>query len=297
MYEIAASGGEFDQWGSPSFHKGLDIRADPAPSGPFIWTVRAGVPILTLPGPSSQYNGVKVKHSDLSRYKYFHLDYNSIQQAVRDADDDNITLPVNSRVSQITVWGVCDYHHLHYETRDSAGNEDPVWSLTPRGDTTDPVITNLFFTENGSNTTFPIGAPLVPILSGTVDIIARAHDTQFGASPTGVMTIQYKVTNSSGVTVKTGPKIDFTRIPSASKASIAYRTSPPFESKSVYCGTESFYYVVTNMDSSGNFSEAIGWNTVAHPNGLYTVEVRAWDASFNLGTRTEQILIFNEVNQ
>lgn len=302
-HPIGNSGGEFQQYsGSPYFHEGIDIvDDDPAPSGPYVRTTRAGTVSLSIAGASSLYNGLTVFHGDTnnSAYKYWHLDFNSIRQAVRDADDDGTVLPADSRVAQLVDWTACGYHHLHYETCDDQGCQEPVWSLNRGTDPNGPVIGDVSFTNNGSTSVFAPGFPDT-VVNGQVDIVARAFDRQYVTATqnhkTGVMMIRYRVVQlGSGTVVKTGKTISFTAIPPDSEATVLYRNAAPFDSSSAYCSGENYYYVVTNVDDAdaSNFDESFAWDTTAHPNGRYRVEVTAWDASLNDFTLMKQVRINN----
>ena len=303
-HQIGNSGGEFQEYSAtPYFHKGIDILDGPAPTGPFVRTTRAGVPTLSLvtdgagacstASPANLYSGLTVDHPDGTHYDYWHLDCNSIQQPVRDADDAGASLPANTPVSQLIPWSACSYNHLHYEQTDGALKEDPVWSVSPRSDSSDPTIINIFFTEDGTNTEFPVERPARSVVSGNVDVIAHAYDTQFGTARTGVMLIRYRVTNSAGGIVHTGQTINFSQIPSVAAVSILFRNSSPFDSNSNYCSVENYYYVVTNISAAGTFSESNAWNTAAHPNGIYNVTVQAYDAFLNVTSFTKQVRINN----
>ncbi len=303
VHPIGNSGGEFQQYsGAPYFHEGIDIvDDDPAPSGPYVRTTRAGTVNLSLPGAGSLYNGMTVSHGDAyaSAYKYWHLDFNSIQQSVRDADDDGTVLADNSQVSQLVSWTACSYHHLHYEHCDVNGCEDPVWDMTPNSDPNGPSATDLQFTDNGSSSTFSPGFPDT-VVSGQVDIVARASDRQFVTATqdhkTGVMMIRYRVEDlTTGDTMKTGKTINFTKIPSNGDTTVLYRNAAPYDSDSSYCGTETYYYVVTNVSDSdaSDFDESYAWDTTALPNGRYRVWVTVWDASLNETSIGKQVRIAN----
>lgn len=302
-HPIGNSGGEFQQYtGNPYFHTGIDIvDDDPAPNGPYVRTTRAGTVALSLPGAGSLYNGLTVSHGDSthSSYKYWHLDFNSIPQAVRDAETNGTVLAADSQAGQLVFWTACDYHHVHFETCDDAGCQDPVWDLVPRNDTNGPFITDLQFTDNGSTTVFTPGFPDTNV-SGQVDIVARAGDRQFATATqdhrTGVMKIRYQVTDlNTNAVVKTGKTIKFTDIPPDGETTVLYRNAAPFDSTSDYCGTESYYYVVSNVDDADakNFDETFAWDTTTHPNGRYRVSVQVWDASGNSTTILKQVRIAN----
>ena len=302
-HPIGNSGGEFQQYGGGSyFHAGIDIVDDaPAPNGPYVRTTKAGTGILSLPGAGSLYNGLTVNVGDVanSRQLYWHLDFNSIQQSVRDADTNGTVLPARSRVAQLVDWTACDYHHLHYETCDNTGCVEPVLSLKPRNDPNGPVIVDISFTDNGSTAIFPPAFPDVTV-RGQVDVVAHAYDRQFVTvtqnHKTGVLKIQYEVTDlGTGLVVKTGSMIDFTTIPPDNETTDLFRNAAPFDSSSAYCAGEDYYYVVTNVDDANptNFDETFAWDTTLQSNGRYRVTVTAWDASGNFFSLAKQVKIDN----
>lgn len=297
-HEIGTSGGEFQSFnaGPAFFHRGIDILDDDAPTGPWVRNTRAGTVSLTTLSAGSLVNGMTMTHSDGDVYLYWHLDFNSIQQSVLDAEINGTTLPANSQVAQLVTWPSCDFHHLHYEIADSIGSMDPAFTVSPRNDTTVPVILDIFFTENATNIEFPTNGAGSSILSGDVDVIAHAYDTQLGAARTGVLQMSYRVNDTAnGALVKAETTIRFQDIPANTNASIIYRGSAPFESSSDYCATEDYYYVLTNVDGSGSIiSDASGlWDTATLANGIYDVSVTAVDPTMNTVTLAEQVEIAN----
>ena len=113
---------------------------------------------------------------------------------------------------------------------------------------------------------------------------------------TGVLQIQYEVESlPSGVVLKTGSLIDFSRIPPDNVASILYRNAAPFDSNSNYCGSEEYFYVPKNVDDANprNFAETYAWDTSAHDNGRYRVTVTVWDPSNNTTSISKQVRINN----
>lgn len=302
VHPIGNNGGEFQQYsgGSPYLHEGIDIvDDDPAPTGPYVITRSSGTVSLSLPGVGSLYNGMVLSTSSGSEV-YWHLDFNSIEQSVRDAETNGTSLGANQRVSQLVFWTACNYHHLHFEICDSTGQcTEPVLSLNPNTDTNSPSLTDLQFTDNGSETTFTPGFPNT-VVSGEVDIIARASDRQFVTATqdhkVGVLKIRYQVVDlATGSVVKTGSTIDFSVIPADSDTTILYRNAAPYDSSSDYCGTETYYYVASNVSDidPSDYDETYAWDTTAHSNGDYRVEVQVWDHSDNTVTISKQVSISN----
>jgi hypothetical protein len=295
-HEIGNSGGEFQQYtGSPYFHEGIDILDEDAPGGPWVISIREGTVTLTRPGPGSLYNGVVVTAADGDRYVYWHLDDNSIQTAVEDADANGTVLPEGTQIAQLVTWTACNYHHLHYEVADAAGSREPILTIAPREDTTSPILIAVSFVANATNTAMPNDAIGLPIVSGQVDIIAHAYDTQFGTARTGVLELNWFVEDSTGATVVPTTTMDFRDIPPDTAAVDAFRNSAPFDSNSDYCGTENSYYVLTNVDADGAIvADATGlWDTTTLANGTYFVQVTAEDQWGNDFTMIRQVTIDN----
>ena len=295
-HEIGNSGGEFQQYtGSPYFHEGIDILDEDAPGGPWVISVREGTVTLTRPGPGSLYNGVVVTAADGDRYVYWHLDDNSIQTAVEDADANGTVLPEGTQIAQLVTWTACDYHHLHYEVADAAGSREPILTIVPREDTTSPILIAVSFVENATNNVMPNDTLGLPIVTGQVDIIAHAYDTQFGAARTGVLELNWFVEDSTGATVVPTTTMDFRDIPPDTAAVDAFRNSAPFDSSSDYCGTENSYYVLTNVDADGAIvADATGlWGTTTLANGTYFVHVTAEDQWGNDFTMIRQVTVDN----
>jgi len=300
-HPLGNNGGEFQQYGgNPYFHEGIDIVDDaPAPNGPFVLTRSSGTPALSLPGAGSLYNGMTLTTAGGSEV-YWHLDFNSIEQSVRDAENNGTALSSNAKVSQLVFWTACNYHHLHFEICDTSGQcTEPVLSLTPNSDSNGPSITDLQFTDNGSNTTFPPAFPNT-VVNGQVDIVARAFDRQFVTATqnhrVSVLKLRYRVESlETGAVVKTGSTIDLSVIPPDNETTVLYRNAAPYDSSSDYCGTETYYYVVSNVSDTdpSDFQEAFAWDTTAHPNGVYRVEVQVWDHSNNTTSILKQVRIAN----
>lgn len=298
-HEIGNSAGEFQQYtGSPYFHRGLDILDQDAPTGPWVRNTRDGTVTFSTLSAGSLYNGMTLTTSDGDTYLYWHLDFQSIQLPVQVAANAGTTVTAGSQIAQLVTWTACNYHHLHYQVSDSSGTLDPIFTLTPRNDTTDPILGNLYFTENASSNQFPTSpGTTTPVLSGDVDVIVHAFDFQFGNASTGVMELSYRVNDPSngGVLVKSPTTIRFDDIPADSNAGTIYRLIPPFVSTSDYCATEYNYYVLTNVDNNGNIiSDASGfWDTTTLSNGTYEVSVTIEDSSRNDFTFVRQVEIAN----
>jgi hypothetical protein len=296
-HEIGNSGGEFQQYGggSPYFHEGIDILDEDAPGGPWVINLREGTVSLSRPGPGSLYNGVIVTAADGDQYVYWHLDDNSIQAAVEDADANGTVLPAGTQMAQLVTWTSCSYHHLHYEVADSAGSREPILTIAPREDTTSPILIAVSFVQNATNTLMPNDTLGLPIVSGQVDIIAHAYDTQFGTARTGVLELRWFVEDTGGTVVVPETAMRFHDIPPDSATVDAFRNSAPFDSDSNYCGTENSYYVLTNVDGNGDIiADATGlWDTTALANGTYQVHVTAEDQFSNEFTLIRQVTIDN----
>ena len=304
-HDVGNSAGEYQGYGQSwrpyYFHGGLDILDDCAPNGPWVRVVREGTPTLVLYGLGQWYNGVKMAHADGSLYEYWHLDWNSIDQNVRDAANGQLyyspgyDYAANSTVARLVFWPTDNYHHVHFEIRDSAGKMDPILTLTPNAENIDPVIQGIYFAQNTSDTKITAGTSGYPDLTGNIDIIVECYDIMFGSEHTGVFELSYWVTDAVGTQVKSPVTVNFQDIPPDSDTLKMYRTSGDFVSDCSYWDTEDYYYAVTNVNASGDIvDDSSGyWNTAAHANGVYKVYVEAKDASGNSVTDFEEVNIIN----
>ncbi|MFC1902316.1 hypothetical protein ACFLX3_05285 [Chloroflexota bacterium] len=304
-HDVGNSAGEYQAYGQASrpyyFHGGLDILEDCAPNGPWVYVVREGTPTWTFYGQGSWYNGLKMVHDDGSFYEYWHLDWNSIDQDLRDAaNGQQVYSPgydyaANSTVARLVFWPAGDYHHLHFQIEDSSGKMDPILTLTPSTESYDPIIQDVFFAQNMADTEITAGSSGYPDLSGNIDIIVQCYDIMFGSEHTGVFELSYWVTDAIGTQVKSPVTVNFHDIPPDSDTLKMYRISGDFVSDCSYWNTENYYYVVTNVNESGDIvSDSSGyWDTTAHDNGVYKVYVKAEDASGNSVTHVEDVNISN----
>lgn len=293
-HEIGNSGGEFQQYtGAPYFHEGIDIRDEDAPAGPWVINVREGTVTTVVENPGSLYNGVIVTASDGDQYVYWHLV--DIQPDVDDAFNNGTVLPAGTQMAQLVTWTACTYHHLHYEVADAQGSREPILTIAPREDLTSPIVIWVSLVENATNTVMPNNAIGLPIVSGEVDIVAHAYDTQFGAARTGVLELRWFVEDTSNNVVVPEVVMSFRDIPPDSAAVDAFRNSAPFDSDSNYCATENYYYVPTNVDASGAIiADATGsWDTTTLANGTYFVHVTAEDQWGNDFTLIRQVTVDN----
>jgi hypothetical protein len=296
VHEIGNSGGEFQQYtASPYFHRGIDILDTDAPGGPWVRNTRDGTVALSLPGAGSLYNGMTMAASDGDTYLYWHLDFNSIQQDVLDASVDGTTLPAGTQIAQLVTWTACDYHHLHYEVADSTGSREPILTITPRDDTSSPIVLSVFLVENATTTEFPKDALALPIVNGEADIVVQAYDTQFGTARTGVVELRYFIDDVGGNVVVPEVTLSFRDIPPDTDTAKIYMNAAPFDSDSDYCSTEESYYVVTNTDASGAIIDdgAGFWDTTALANGTYKVHVTGEDQWGNDFTLIKQVTVDN----
>lgn len=307
--------GEFQQYGStPYLHTGLDIRENPARSGPWVISVTGGA--LTLQDhpsdPTNTYNGVTII-TGTTTYGYWHLDHNTITPDVRNAVTNNTPFPANTRISQIVDWTASsgNFHHLHFDiSRDILSVRNfinPFFDrLTPRTDTTRPQVHEILICRNNTNTFLPKPATGPWIVDGDLDIIARVSDRDpplpaiAWQGNIGIHRIEYSITGTRNVPTTQLYRFDTfsTTGNGSTEVAIIYKDVSPADSESNYQvrNGEQYYYIVTNVDSRGILNEANGyWDTDGgnFPNGLYQISVTAYDFFGNQHTRSETVSVVN----
>ncbi len=312
--------GEFQEYGldPPYMHTGIDIREDCAPNGPWIRSVTGGPLALSIAGVTSRYNGVTIV-TGTTTYRYWHLDYISITQDVRNAHNNGTAFPANTRISQIVDWTATwgNFHHLHFDMA-RGGNfinplSDPVTGgLTPEADWNRPEIEEILICRNNSNTYLPKPVTGCWIVDGDLDILARLSDTdpQLPSIPwqghIGVYRVEYSITELSGSGTHNIPPTQLYQFDTFStvgnggvETSIIFKNYPPdANSESDYWANngEQYYYIVTNVNSSGDLDEANGyWDTDGggYPDGMYEICVTAHDFIGNSHTLSEVVCVEN----
>jgi hypothetical protein len=173
--------------------------------------------------------------------------------------------------------------------------------VRPRDETNIPTVSGVSFAQNATDTYFP-GSP--PSVSGDVDIVAEISDQIFTtAHLTGAYNVDYKIQRRFKFwffqfwwTVQTGSKLfpGVTR-PNDVTAAVVFQTAAPRASNSNYCGTEVYFYVLTNGVQS-SYNDAAGfWDTDGggFPNGRYRIRVTARDVTGNKGSRYQEVQVTN----
>ncbi|MCK4788366.1 MAG: hypothetical protein KAV87_31790 [Desulfobacteraceae bacterium] len=306
--------GEFQQYAStPYLHTGHDVLEHPAPNGPWVISVTGGALTLQddLIDPTDLYNGVTII-TGTTTYRYWHLDHNTIQQDVRNAVTKNIPFPANTRISRIVNWPDGKFHHLHFDISRGGNFINPFSDgLAPEADNILPQVHEILICRNNSNTFLAKPATGSWIVDGDLDIIARVSDRDpplpaiAWQGNIGIYRIEYSITELAGTGTHNVPATQLYRFDTFSttgdgstEAAIIYKDVSPADSESNYSvmNGEQYYYIVTNVDSSGNLSEANGcWDTDGgnFPDGLYQISVTAYDFVGNQHTRSETVLVDN----
>jgi hypothetical protein len=311
-HRIANSASEYQKYaGSPYLHRGIDIREAPYPGGPSIRAVCESTVDISESG-SSIYHGIILTQSDGSsddgsEYWYWHIEWESIPPDIHDAWDYGTEIADNDILGKIVAWPACGFHHLHFNRYNPDGESyDPAVYIKPHKDNSSPEVQNIYFCEDGTNNYFS-GGPAGFVVNGDVDIVAQIRDRLFSANwnagghsfNTGVYTIKYTIDEAAGDHDLSETFAWFFRIPDGSKASIIYKTAGAYISSSAYCGTEQYFYIVTNQAHTDpmddEFTEDGCWDTDSggFPNGLYNVTVTAIDIAGNEGSLTVQAWVNN----
>ncbi len=300
-HPVGNSSREFQKYGgAPYYHGGIDVREPPAPGGPWLRSVDSGTVALSF-SANPIYHGIVITDPDNTQYGYWHVDSTTITLPVWAAWTGGTTLARDIRIAQIVFWPSCAFHHVHFFRKRPAAETDPMVFVRPNNESAVPTVSDIQLAQNASNVYFA-GSPLT--VSGDVDIIAEISDSIFTDQHlTGVYNASVKIQRRKRILFlsfwKTVLKIDsiFPKVnkPAAATASTVFKTSGPLVSSSNYCGTEVYYYVMTNGVESG-YNDANGfWDTDggSFPNGEYRIKVRAWDAHGNHHERTTLVTVNN----
>ncbi len=301
-HPVGNSSREFQQYGvgSPYYHGGMDVREPPAPGGPWLRSVGSGTVSISY-NANPIYHGITIRTADTTDFGYWHVDSASITAAVLDAWTNGTVLASNVRMGQIVRWTDCGFHHVHFFRKRPAGETDPMVFVRPHDETTAPTINDVFFARNATDVYF---GGVIPTVSGDVDIVADISDQIFTtAHLTGAYNVKYKIQRRIGFwifsfwwTVQSAADV-FPSVfrPAQSTASVVFQTAAPHASSSNYCGTETYFYVLTNGVAS-SYDDAMGfWDTDGggFPNGRYRVRMTARDASGNSRSRSQEVTVSN----
>lgn len=328
-HPVGTTAGEFQNFGIPRFHAGLDILGAPEPNGPFVRTKEGGT-VLQPPsegcGRDCTLTLILGSQNEIN-HAYSHLEWTSIPRLVKDADVGVTFIPANFPIGQLAQWVdddgnqlPCKFHHLHFQTCDQTGCAEPLLDLNPK-ETNNGVVLQVEFIPNDDpqNFGFAVHDPYAQqhLVGGQVDIVAVAHDWGPDDQKTGILRLSYEILNdvefpfaahflAFNSLVKS--TIDFSKIGSDvdNRTEILFR-----ESTSNYCSDppgEHFSYVMTNVRCEKgsecntrlddpvdtNFSKHFAWDTTQFPNGNYRVTVAAWDFANNRTSKTEFVKIVNK---
>jgi hypothetical protein len=300
-HPVGNSSREFQAYGgAPYYHGGIDVREPPAPGGPWMRSVAAGTIGISY-SSNPIYHGVIIHTADTTDFGYWHTDSASITAAVLNAWINGTVLPADVRMGQIVVWPACGFHHVHFYRQRPFGETDPMVYIRPKNETNKPTVNSVFFAQNATDTYF---AGATPTVSGDVDIVADISDQIFTTGHlTGAYNVDYKIQRRFKIlflqfwwTVHTGSDM-FPGIvkPNPATAAVVFQTAAPHASSSNYCGTEVYFYVLTNGVQS-SYNDAAGyWDTDGgvFPNGRYRVQVTARDVTGNKGSRYQEVQVTN----
>lgn len=292
---------------SAYFHHGVDIM--PAAQAP-LYACRGGmVEAFYWYGDKPYYFEVAIRDADGFLWQYHHVDEPTIPQAVRDAFANKTPLAAGAHLGNIVFWPSSAYgvpfHHVHLNVLDRDGNyANPLHFLLKHADTQAPAVGEILFARNGSTTALNSPTGPTPVLSGALDIIARAEDLAGGSFyQLTLYEMEWSVRelgNSMRHHVPPTPLWLFDRLPVGPDRYAHVHTV--FQYSIYYDGstkrtagdysTRRFFYNLTN--TVAGFPDPVGaWDSAARdvwgrplfPNGFYRVTVGARDEA---GNKTEK---------
>ena len=318
-HPIGNSFGEFQEYGgSPYMHTGIDILEDCAPNGPWIRSVTGGPLTFTDAGAGSRYNGVTIVTGNTT-FRYWHLDHNSITPDVMNAHNNGTPFAANTRISQIVDWTATlgNFHHLHFDMTRGGNFINPLSDLVtggllPEADSIKPEVEEIILCYNNSNTFLPKPATGCWIVDGDLDIIALLNDRD-PPMPSiamlghiGIYRVEYSINELSGSGTHNIPPTELYQLDNFStvgsggtETSIMFKNySPNADSESEYWvnNGEEYYYIVSNVGSTGDLDEANGfWDTDGggFPDGMYEINVTVYDFIGDSHTLKEIVCVQN----
>ena len=295
--------GEYQNYGSPYLHPGIDIMGNPGDS---VFAVRPGYVKAVLTTSGEWHWRVATGSSDgadsCNGWLYAHLEQSSI--AVHEGDH----VEQGQFLGRLVEWPGYDFHHCHFACIRDAGTRwhanwrfvgNPYDSLEIRDDTEPPVIRNAY-----GEYLFAINDPAHPSqyynpgepISGDIDIIARIDDLvgdpYWRLNP---HRIEFSV---HGEYDNFGPILSFDfsgALPPDNLMDIIYRADQVCPSKGDY-EERDYYFVITNTDGDGvveNSDNAYSLHTAAFVDGQYWIVVTAYDGVGNSTSDSMQVTFLN----
>ena len=317
-HPIGNTFGEYQAFGIDFFHAGIDILATPQlnadgtvnAAAPWVRATVAGTPVQMGNSPGS-YNFAYVETAAGRQYLYGHLQQNSYDADFTLAFNNGTAIAAGDEVSKVARWGVCDYHHHHYEIWDAAAPTTligPYPAVAPDPDGEFPLIDDVTFGQDNSNPWTVLG-PVAPgacsVVTNQVDIVAKVRDRNSagsahgGATTNWVRNLRWRACPDSAPGCAWLDTHVYDNMPYAwwggtgtAAARAAYSTRAPWVSDSDYCAAAWFYGIVTNF--AGGLADAAGrWDTTALANGSYSVNVEATDFAGNVTTASRRACVQN----
>ena len=315
-HPIANNMGDFWVYknGNPYQHPGLDILAIPhtEPEAPYaVVTVAGTIFSVNKEDQLGRMNEVLIAGDDGTRYRYGHLAYGTFVGAFADREYSGVWVPAGTPIAQVYFWG-CDYHHLHYEREVSTLKYlNPLADIVPNPDSFAPQIEEIHFanrdpprwSEFVPPSTTAGDPPACTVVKGNVDIVAKLVDRDDAGAPTtmldagnvGLYNLRWRVCPES--TPNCAAWNDTHRFdemlpswvdPANDDTRRQFSSTPNWVTTANECSAavDDAYRIATDKVLAP-------WNTVAQPDGNYTVSIEATDIAGNQTTRNALACVQN----
>ncbi len=298
-----------DYGGTPYLHPGVDFLGQPNEQ---VFAVADGIVKAVLTTGGDLYWRVAIAlentNDECEGYLYAHLNQNSITVAEGDA------VQAGDVIGTLVEWPVSDFHHCHYARIQDSGvvwdgqwwtTDDPLRDTYEHFDTNPPVFENALQNElfafriSNNNYANP------EALSGTVDIIAKAHDIINSNWRCTISRIGYRIAaveNPDSILID---QLAFTMdYPNDTYGEATYDAEclATIFSRDNTCfsigdyTSRNYYYIISHADADTAMTENDAlqrFDTTQLPDGFYTLEVWAEDGVGNTTTESMVITINN----
>ncbi len=285
---------------APYSHDGLDILTNP---GEIVRAVADGVVTHVRYSKGSQDNGVMVGAAvpGGEGYLYWHLDEVYVKQGV--------SVTAGAPIGTIVDFWQPGFDHLHFSRVRGTGHAvpwawfepiaNPIGLLSPgRADSQKPTISTPFHFLDAANGSFQQPSNL----HGRVDVVVEVADLVDGqAWALAPQRLRLTIRPPGAAQGQLIADLDLGgALGSAWKQpDILFATQPPPTVSAGDYVRRAFYFVVTNTDGVAGLTQAdrdAAWDTSAHPDGLYALELLASDFVGNEQRSSIDVKIDNVAN-
>jgi len=324
-HPLGSSQGEFQDFGNPYQHAGIDILGTPKFKADGKEDTSAPWAIVTVGGTISQLldmqadksqNGTTIVGTDGATYRYWHFQENSYHKDFVLNHKNKKAVAAGDKIAKLTRFS-SDFHHLHYDLAKQDAlkvwtYQDPLAEITPNPDPNAPEIAGIGLAQASSNPWAefkPVAEGGCVVVSGKADVIAQIRDRDdagsklVGAATMWVRKIRWRACPESNPTCAWQEHCDYSEMLTSwetqgNAATAAFFSNrAPWDSDSDYGKATWLYGVVSKYwpaFSVGAPPQPEGeWDTTTLSDGSYSVSVEATDFMSNTTTYSVRACVQN----